>query len=174
MASKNKNLSAFDRPVPAADEMSFGIVVSEWNTPITSALLKGAITTLRTAGCPEDQITIKWVPGTFELPMGAQWFAELTDVDAVIALGCVIQGETRHFDYVCQGVTSGIQQMQLSWNMPIAFGVLTTNDMQQAIDRAGGQHGNKGDEAAATAIKMVALQREMELEDGNTGLAVVN
>lgn len=174
MASNLKNLSAFDRPVPSAEDMSFGIVVSEWNTQITAALLDGAMASLRAAGCTEDRVTIKWVPGTFELPMGAQWFAEYTNVDAVIVLGCVIQGETRHFDYVCQGVTSGVQQMQLSWNMPIAFGVLTTNDLQQAIDRAGGKHGNKGDEAAVTAIKMVTLQREMELEDTEPGRSVVN
>lgn len=165
MASNLKNLSVFDRPVPSAAEMSFGIVVSEWNTEITGALLQGAVDTLKEAGCPEDKISVKWVPGTFELPLGAQYFAEYTNVDAVIVLGCVIQGETRHFDFVCQGVTQGIQQMQLSWNMPIAFGVLTTEDKQQALDRAGGKHGNKGDEAAATAIKMVDLQREMELAD---------
>ncbi|WP_294600561.1 6,7-dimethyl-8-ribityllumazine synthase [uncultured Rikenella sp.] len=165
MASELKNLSVFDRPVPAATEMSFGIVVAEWNHDITSALLDGAVATLRAAGCAEDKISVKWVPGTFELAMGAQYFAEYTNVDAVIVLGCVIQGDTRHFDFVCQGVTSGVQQMQLSWNMPIAFGVLTTNDRRQALDRAGGRLGNKGDEAAATAIKMVALQREMEAED---------
>ena len=165
MASNLKNLSVFDRPVPSAAEMSFGSVVAEWNHAITSALLDGAVATLRAAGCAEEKIKVKWVPGTFELPMGAQYFAEYTNVDAVIVLGCVIQGDTRHFDFVCQGVTSGVQQMQLSWNMPIAFGVLTTQNQQQALDRAGGKLGNKGDEAAATAIKMVALQREMELED---------
>lgn len=176
MATNLKNLSVFDRPVPSAAEMSFGIVVAEWNHAITSALLEGAVATLRAAGCPEDKISVKWVPGTFELAMGAQYFAEYTNVDAVIVLGCVIQGDTRHFDFVCQGVTMGVQQMQLSWNMPISFGVLTTNDQQQAIDRAGGRHGNKGDEAAATAVKMVALQREMEMEDNGetSGRAVVN
>lgn len=176
MATNLKNLSVFDRPVPSAAEMSFGIVVAEWNHAITGALLDGAVASLRAAGCPEDKISVKWVPGTFELAMGAQYFAEYTNVDAVIVLGCVIQGDTRHFDFVCQGVTMGVQQMQLSWNMPIAFGVLTTNDQQQAIDRAGGRHGNKGDEAAATAIKMVALQREMEMEDNGetSGRAVVN
>ena len=171
MASNLKNLSVFDRPVPSAAEMSFGIVVAEWNHAITSALLDVAIATLRAAGCPEEKISVKWVPGTFELAMGAQYFAEYTNVDAVIVLGCVIQGDTRHFDFVCQGVTQGVQQMQLSWNMPIAFGVLTTNDQQQALDRAGGKLGNKGDEAAATAIKMVALQREMELEDNGEAAA---
>ena len=174
MATKKQNLSVFNRPVPSAAEMSFGIVVSEWNSDITGALLNGAIRTLKMAGCSEDRISVKWVPGTFELPMGAQYFAEYTNVDAVIALGCVIQGETRHFDFICQGVTAGITQLQLSWSMPIAFGVLTTENMEQAFDRAGGRHGNKGDEAAATAIKMVALQREMDKEDNVDFDATVN
>ena len=163
MGIKNKNLSAFGGKLPSADTMKFGIVVSEWNSEITEALLKGAVRTLRNAGCAEHNILIKYVPGTFELALGAQFFAEYSDVDAVIALGCVIQGETRHFDFVCQGVTQGITQLMLQWNMPVAFGVLTTEDMQQALDRAGGRYGNKGDEAAATAIKMVKLQTDMEL-----------
>ena len=117
---------------------------------------------MRKAGCAEHNILIKYVPGTFELTLGAQFFAEYTDVDAVIALGCVIQGETRHFDFICQGVTQGIVQLQVAWNMPIAFGILTTETMEQALARAGGEHGNKGDEAAVTAINMVKLQNEME------------
>ena len=125
-------------------------------------LLEGAVRTLRAAGCPDMNIQVKYVPGTFELSLGAQFFAEYTDVDAVIALGCVIQGDTRHFDFICQGVTQGITQLQIQWNMPIAFGVLTVGDMQQALDRCGGRHGNKGDEAAATAINMVKLQIDME------------
>ncbi len=162
MAIKKKDLSQFDSPLPAADDMKFGIVVSEWNREVTEALLTGAVRTLRAAGCAEHNILIKYVPGTFELPLGAQFYAEYTDVDAVIALGCVIQGETRHFDFICQGATQGIVQLQMTWNMPIAFGVLTTENMQQAMDRAGGKHGNKGDEAAATAVNMVKLQNEME------------
>lgn len=173
MATKNKNLSAFDSAVPSAEEMKFGIVVSEWNTPITEALLKGAVNTLKNAGCADHNILIKYVPGTFELSLGAQFFAEYTDVDAVIALGCVIQGDTRHFDFVCQGVTQGVTQLMITWNMPIAFGVLTTDNMQQALDRAGGVHGNKGDEAAATAIKMVKLQIDMsELNDNATNIEI--
>jgi len=162
MATKNKNLSVFATPVPSAEDMRFGIVVAEWNSEVTEALLAGAVRTLREAGCAEHDIQIKYVPGTFELSLGVQFFAEYTDVDAVIALGCVIQGDTRHFDFICQGVTQGITQLMLQYNMPVAFGVLTTNDMQQAMDRAGGRHGNKGDEAAATAIKMVKLQNDME------------
>jgi len=158
MATKKHNLSQFDSPLPSAAEMRFGIVVAEWNREVTEALLEGAVRTLRAAGCPDLNIQIKYVPGTFELALGAQFFAEYTDVDAVIALGCVIQGDTRHFDFICQGVTQGITQLQIQWNMPIAFGVLTVNDMQQALDRCG----NKGDEAAATAINMVKLQIDME------------
>jgi len=139
MATKKHNLSQFDSPLPSAAEMRFGIVVAEWNREVTEALLEGAVRTLRAAGCPDLNIQIKYVPGTFELALGAQFFAEYTDVDAVIALGCVIQGDTRHFDFICQGVTQGITQLQIQWNMPIAFGVLTVNDMQQALDRCGGR-----------------------------------
>jgi 6,7-dimethyl-8-ribityllumazine synthase len=162
MATRNKNLSVFDSPLPSAANMRFGIVVSEWNHDITGALLSGALKTLRDAGCPEQSIRVQYVPGSFELPLGAQYFAEYTDVDAVIALGCVIRGDTPHFDYVCQGVTQGITQLMLNWNMPCAFGLLTVENRQQALDRSGGVHGNKGDEAAATAIKMVRMQQEME------------
>ncbi|MBO5758886.1 MAG: 6,7-dimethyl-8-ribityllumazine synthase, partial [Rikenellaceae bacterium] len=112
---------------------------------------------------------VKYVPGTVELTLGAQFFAEYTDVDAVIVLGCVIQGDTRHFDFVCQSVTQGVTQLMISWNMPIAFGVLTTDNLQQAMDRAGGKLGNKGEEAAATAIQMVALQNEMDLASEANG-----
>lgn len=163
MATRNKNLSVSETPVPSASDMKFGIVVSEWNHKITDALRDGAVNRLIASGCHEENIIIRYVPGTFELPLGARFFAEHTDVDAVIALGCVIKGETPHFDYVCMGATQGITQLMLEWDMPVAFGVLTTNDNQQAEDRAGGKHGNKGDEAAATAIKMVKLQREFEV-----------
>lgn len=162
MATAHHNLSQFDAPLPSAADMKFGIVVAEWNREVTEALLKGAVRTLRAAGCPDHNIQIKYVPGTFELTLGAQFFAEYTEVDAVIALGCVIQGETRHFDFICQGVTQGITQLQMHWNMPIAFGVLTVENQQQALDRAGGKHGNKGDEAAAAAIQMVKLQIDMD------------
>lgn len=158
-----RNLSNFDSPLPSAADMKFGIVVSEWNSDITFALRDGAIKTLRECGCNDDNIIVKYVPGTFELPMGARFFAEHTDVDGVIALGCVIKGETPHFDYVCMGATKGISDVMLEWDMPVAFGVLTTLNREQALDRAGGRLGNKGDEAAATVIKMVHLQREFEL-----------
>lgn len=167
MATAHHNLSQLDAPLPSAADMRFGIVVAEWNREVTEALLEGAVRTLRAAGCPDVNIQIKYVPGTFELTLGAQFFAEYTEVDAVIALGCVIQGDTRHFDFVCQGVTQGITQLQMQWNMPIAFGVLTVNNKQQALDRAGGCLGNKGDEAAAAAIQMVKLQIEMDAASPN-------
>jgi 6,7-dimethyl-8-ribityllumazine synthase len=158
MASVLKNLSNYDpNTVPDASEMSIGIVVSEWNSEITEALYNGAYETLLKHGVKKNNIFKRYVPGTFELTLGAQFFAEYSEVDAIIALGCVIQGETKHFDYICQGVTKGITDMNIKYNLPVIFGVLTTNDKQQAIDRAGGKHGNKGDEAAITAIKMVAL-----------------
>ena len=168
MTTKHHNLSQLDAPLPSAADMKFGIVVAEWNREITEALLEGAVQTLRSAGCSDLNIQIKYVPGTFELTLGTQFFAEYTDVDAVIALGCVVQGETRHFDFICQGVTQGITQLQIQWNMPVAFGILTVNDQQQAFDRAGGKYGNKGNEAAAAAIQMVKLQTDMEAASPNT------
>lgn len=157
------DLSNYDpEKVPDAGDMRFGVVVSDWNSEVTHALLEGALKTLKKHGVPDKEIIVKHVPGSFELPLAAQWIAEYDDVDGIICLGCVIQGETPHFTYVCQGVTSGIAQLNLEYNIPVIFGVLTTGTHQQALDRAGGQHGNKGDEAAITAIKMAALQREME------------
>ena len=158
-----KNLSEYDPDfVPSAYNMKFGIVVSDWNSEITWSLLEGAVKTLKKFKAKEENIVIKHVPGSFELTLGAQAMAEYTDVEAVICLGCVIQGETPHFNYVCQGVTQGITQLNLEFGIPIIFGVLTTLDQEQAKARAGGKHGNKGDEAAITAIKMVALMHEME------------
>jgi 6,7-dimethyl-8-ribityllumazine synthase len=158
-----KNLSAYDpESVPDASEMRFGIVVSDWNKVVTWALLEGAIKTLEKHGVTDNNIVVKHVPGSFELTLGAQFLAEYDDLDAVICLGCVIQGETPHFTYICQGVTQGITQLNMEYNLPFIFGVLTTLNQQQAIDRAGGKLGNKGDEAAVTAIKMAALQRDTE------------
>lgn len=157
------NLSSYNPgTIPSAAEMRFGIVVSDWNSEITFALLSGAMTTLKKHGVSDDNIVVKHVPGSFELPLAGQFIAEYDDVDGVICLGCVIQGETPHFTYVCQGVTQGISSLNLEYNIPFIFGVLTTDTLQQALDRAGGKMGNKGDEAAITAIKMAALQAEME------------
>lgn len=155
-----KDLSAYDiSSVPPAENMRFGIVVAEWNWKVTSALAHGAVGTLKKHGAKDENISIKYVPGTFELPLGGQYFAEHDNVDAILLLGCVIQGETKHFDYICEGVAQGTKDLNLKYNKPFIFGVLTTDNKQQALDRAGGIHGNKGDEAAVTAIKMVALQR---------------
>jgi 6,7-dimethyl-8-ribityllumazine synthase len=157
------NLSSYDPgTIEDAGDLRFGIVVSDWNSEVTHALLNGAITTLRQHGVKEDEIIVKHVPGSFELPLAAQWIAEYDDVDGIICLGCVIQGETPHFTYVCQGVTAGIAKLNLEYNIPFIFGLLTTDTHQQAVDRAGGKHGNKGTEAAVTALRMAFLQREME------------
>lgn len=137
-------------------------MVADWNSEVTHALLIGAEKTLMRHGVAENDIIVRHVPGTFELTLGAQWMAEYEDLDGVICLGCVIQGETPHFTYICEGVTQGITQLNLDYNIPFIFGVLTTRNLQQALDRAGGIHGNKGDEAAVTAIRMAALQRLME------------
>lgn len=154
-----KNLSEYDvNLIPSAENMRFGIVIAEWNRHITFALAEGAVATLKKHGAYDEDILVKYVPGSFELTLGAQFFAEMENVDAIILLGCVIQGETRHFDYICQSVTQGTTELNLKYKKPFIFGVLTTDNEQQAIDRAGGIHGNKGDEAAVTAIKMVNLK----------------
>jgi len=158
-----KDLSVYDPAlVPDAAKMRFGIVVSDWNIEITRALLNGAVNTLKKHGASDNNIVVKHVPGSFELTLGGQFLAEYDDLDAIICLGCVIQGETPHFTYICQSVSYGITQLNLEYNIPFIFGVLTTLNIEQALDRAGGKHGNKGDEAAVTAIKMAALQREIE------------
>lgn len=155
MASSLHNLSEYDfNSVPDATGMRVGIVVSEWNDKITSALLEGAVETLMKHGVKEEGITVKTVPGSFELIYGSSRFASSGLVDAVIAIGCVIRGDTPHFDYICQGVTYGIARLNASQEIPVIYGLLTTNDLQQAKDRSGGKLGNKGDECAIDAIKM--------------------
>ena len=162
MATNLKNLSDYDpNKVPSAKEMKVAIVVSEWNNEITDPLLKGAYDTLLRHGAVEMNITIHHVPGSFELTSGAKLLAETEKFDGIICIGCVIRGETPHFDFICQGVTQGITALNIQYNIPFIFGVLTTNDLQQAKDRAGGKHGNKGDEAAVTAIKMIALKKNL-------------
>ena len=157
MSSAQKNLSDYrSEGVGDVSKRRFGIVVSEWNEAITEALFAGALATLRAHGVADGQVERKNVPGTFELPLAAQWMARRTDIDAVICLGCVIQGETRHFDFICAAVAHGITDVALKYNKPVIFGVLTPDTQQQALDRAGGRHGNKGDEAAITAIKMLS------------------
>ena len=157
MASSNKNLSTFSgKNINDISGSKFGIVVSEWNSEITEALYAGAVETLLQNGASKDNIIKRNVPGSYELTLGAQWLAK-ENIDAVICLGCVIQGETPHFDYICQAVANGITNVGLKYDKPVIFGVLTTLTLQQAMDRAGGKHGNKGDEAAATAIKMLGF-----------------
>ncbi|MEY4988001.1 MAG: hypothetical protein RL567_1780 [Bacteroidota bacterium] len=158
MSSALKNLSEFSTAnLPDVAQKRFAIVVAEWNTEVTGALYAGAFDTLLKYGVQEANIISVQVPGSFELSLGAQKMAEKADIDAVICLGCVIQGETRHFDFICQAVADGITNVSLKYNKPVIFGVLTPNNQEQAMDRAGGKHGNKGDEAAITAIKMLAI-----------------
>ncbi len=156
MATAYHNLSEYDfNSVPDAASMKFGIVVSEWNYNITGALLRGAVETLKKHGAKDENILIKTVPGSFELTFGSCQLIRQTDVDAVIALGCVVRGDTPHFDYVCMGATQGIAQLNANGDVPVIYGLITTNTMEQAEDRAGGRLGNKGDECAITAIKMI-------------------
>lgn len=163
MSSALKNLSTYSpETVPNGAEMKIAIVVSEWNHEVTGALKEGALTTLIKHGVKEEQILLCYVPGSFELPTAAQLVLEAQkEVDAVICLGCVIQGETKHFDFICEAAAQGIKDVSLKYNKPVIFGVLTPNSQQQAMDRAGGKHGNKGDEAAITALKMVALAQTL-------------
>ncbi len=158
MATKKKDLSAFDNSaVGSAADMRFVIVVAEWNPEITEALYEGAFATLRQHGAQARHISRVNVPGSFELTTGARLFAYKKNVNAVICLGCVIQGETRHFEFICSAVANGLTQLTVTTGKPVVFGVLTTNNMAQAKARAGGKHGNKGVEAAVTAIKMAQL-----------------
>jgi len=159
MATANHNLSHYDkRAIPDASNFRFGIVVSEWNLEITDGLFKGAYEALIDCGA-EDENILKWdVPGSFELIYGSKKMIE-RQVDAVIAIGCVIQGETKHFDFVCEGVTQGIKDLNVNSDTPVIFCLLTDTTKQQSKDRSGGKHGNKGTEAAIAAIKMAYLRR---------------
>ncbi|MCQ2960247.1 MAG: 6,7-dimethyl-8-ribityllumazine synthase [Bacteroidales bacterium] len=155
MATSLKNLSEYNPDsVPNASELSVGIVVAEWNMDVNTKLLQGAVETLQKHGVSEKNIIVNYVPGSFELTYGARVMAENYDVDAVIVIGTVIQGETPHFTYICQSVSYGMTELNLSYDLPFIFGLLTVNTKEQAMDRAGGKYGNKGVEAAVTAIKM--------------------
>jgi len=151
-------------PIPNAKGMKFAIIVAEWNKEVTSSLLEGAKGALIKAKCKKSDIDVKWVPGTLELPMAAQMLCETHAYDALIAIGCVVRGDTPHFDYVCRGAFDGLMHVQLDFATPITFGILTTEDYQQALDRAGGKLGNKGAEAAEAAIKMIGLDNEIFYE----------
>ena len=168
MATENKNLSQYDKStLPNAKDFRFGIVVSEWNDTVTNGLFQGAFDALTDCGVQKENI-VRWnVPGSFELIYGTKKLVEAYDMlDAVISIGCVIQGETKHFDFVCEGVTQGIKDLNLQQDIPVIFCVLTDNTMQQSIDRSGGKHGNKGTEAAIAAIKMAQLRKDAKFYKG--------
>ncbi|HOY39866.1 MAG: 6,7-dimethyl-8-ribityllumazine synthase [Bacteroidales bacterium] len=159
----NKSPLSGTEVLPKGIHAQIGIVVSKWNSEITDKLLAGAIQTLTEKGISEDCIKVEFVPGSFEIPLAAQWLIETYGCDSVICLGCVIQGETRHFDFICNSVANGIMDLNLKFGIPVIFGVLTTNNMHQAIDRSGGKYGNKGIEAASTAISMISLKFKCSL-----------
>jgi 6,7-dimethyl-8-ribityllumazine synthase len=159
----SSNLSAYDKSqLPDVQSMRIGIVVSEWNNDITDNLLRGAVETLTECGASLDYIKIIYVPGSFELPSGAQMLLENTSVEAVITLGCVIRGETPHFDFVCNACAQGVKDVAIKYKKPVIFGLLTDNNVEQSRARSGGNLGNKGVEAAVTAIKMISIQRQLE------------
>jgi 6,7-dimethyl-8-ribityllumazine synthase len=161
MATANKNLSEYDKnTIPSAKDFRFGIVVSEWNDKITEGLFSGAEKALLDCDALPNNI-VRWnVPGSFELIYGAKKMIETQKVDVVIVIGCVIQGETKHFDFVCEGVTQGVKDLNVQTDVPVIFCLLTDNNEQQSIDRSGGIHGNKGTEAAIAAIKMAYLREQ--------------
>jgi len=162
MATENKNLSTYDKTtIPNAKDFRFGIVVSEWNPKITEGMFQGAFDALIDCGAISENI-VRWnVPGSFELIYGAKTMQDsFPMLDAIVVIGSVIQGETKHFDYVCEGVAQGIKDLNIQSNIPVIFCVLTDNTLQQAIDRSGGKHGNKGTEAAIAAIKMAQLKKD--------------
>ena len=161
MATENTNLSNYDSTsLPDATRFRFGIVVSEWNPTITKGLLRGAVDTLLDCGVNQSNIQTIHVPGSFELIYGAKKMQQQL-VDAVITIGSVIKGETKHFDFVCDGVTQGIKDLNILHDVPVIFCVLTDDTLQQSIERSGGIHGNKGVEAAVTAIKMAHLSHTL-------------
>ena len=161
MATANKNLSNYNKEtIPNAKQFRFGIVVSEWNDKITEGLYSGAEAALLDCGALPANI-IRWnVPGSFELVYGASRMLKFAEYDAIITIGCVIKGETMHFEFVCDGVTQGIKDLNVMGDVPVIFCLLTDNTEQQSIDRSGGLHGNKGTEAAIAAIKMADLRRQ--------------
>ncbi|HBH05317.1 MAG TPA: 6,7-dimethyl-8-ribityllumazine synthase [Flavobacteriales bacterium] len=158
MATFGKNLSnvSYDK-LNLPEELEIAVIRSTWNSEITEKLADGAVETLVKAGLKEGNIHLYQVPGSYELPLGAQWAFEIWNVHGVVCLGSIIRGETSHFDYVSQAVSQGIKDVSLKYNKPVAFGVLTDDNLQQSIDRSGGKHGNKGVEAAMTVLEMISL-----------------
>lgn len=160
MATIGKNLSHYDQEsIPNGSDYKIGIAVSEWNNEITTNLLNGALKTLIENGVKQENITVRYCPGSFELALASQFIFEGNDlIDGTIAIGSVIQGETKHFDFVCNATANGIMDVSLKFNKPVIFCVLTDNTIQQAIDRSGGKYGNKGVEAAIACLKMIAIK----------------
>lgn len=148
--------------LPDASGMRIGIVAAEWNSDITGSLVKGAVSTLQESGVKAANISVRYVPGSYELIYGAAALCKSRLYDAVIAIGCVIRGDTPHFDYICSGVTQGLSRLNANGNIPVVFGLLTTNNHEQAEERAGGRLGNKGSEYALTAIKMVDFAWQLQ------------
>lgn len=163
MAEKKKNLSNYDPfTISGIEDVRIGLLVSEWNNSITENLRKGAVQTLIDQGVKSKNIKTGHVPGSFELPSAAVMMLEADEsLDAVICLGCIIQGETRHFEFIAQAVANGIMQVSVDYNTPVIFGVLTCDNMIQAEDRSGGKQGNKGVEAAVSCLKMLELERRL-------------
>lgn len=159
---KKTNLSDYEpSAVPDGKDFKIGVIAAEWNPEVTDAMLRGAVDTLLEHGVKRENLFVRRVPGTFELSAAADMMLLHSSPDAVVCIGCVIQGETRHFEFICQAVSQGITNVSLTHHRPVIFSVLTTNDMQQALDRAGGKHGNKGVEGAVTALKMIAYQKSL-------------
>lgn len=170
MASELKNLSLYDAgDIPDGKDYKIGIVVAKWNRPITESLLNGCLDTLKEHGVKEDNIHVTWVPGSFELPYGANALDQREKLHALICLGCVIKGETPHNEYINQSVASALMQLGLMRQKPFIFGLLTPNTQEQAEDRAGGKHGNKGTEAAVTALEMISLSKKLKQSDKTIG-----
>lgn len=170
MASNLKNLSTYkEEDIPSLDQYTFGIVLSDWNESITHKLYEGALDTLLKHGTKEENIELIQVPGAFELTQGARILIKKKMPDAIICLGCVIKGETTHNEYINQSVAQGLTNLGLTSGIPCIFGLLTPNDEQQAIDRAGGKYGNKGIEAAVTAIRMAQLKKDLNNKKSNIG-----
>ncbi len=160
MATSLKNLSSFNPDeLKGSSRFRFGIVCADWNEKVTHSLLEGCLGTLKEAGVKQNNITVTHVPGSFELINGSKRMADTKKFDAVIVIGCVIKGETPHFDFISNAVSHGIAELNIRYSIPVIFGVLTTNNLKQALERSGGKHGNKGVEAAVTAIKMVSLSK---------------
>ena len=170
MASKDNN--SFKKKeffLSNPKDVKIGIIVSRWNEKITKRLLEGSLSVLKKSGILNKNIVVKYVPGTFELSLGAQYLLDKNQIDGVICIGCVIKGETKHFDYVCQGATNGIMSLGLKYNKPVIFCVLTDENEQQSIDRSGGKHGNKGVECAIACLEMIELKSNIIAPDSKIG-----